>query len=1567
MKVRARWFAFVFLVVLVQVICADAQQARQTLARHLPAAVSNGQAKQLGQVPATQRMDLSLVLPVRNQAALSSFLKSLSDPSNSNYRHFLSVADFTDRFGPTPDDYQAAVAFAKSCGFNVKSQPDNRMTIPIRGTAEQVENAFSVKMRTYQHPTEGRVFYSADRAPSIPAGSRLTHIAGLNNYSQPQPMLRQPLLNGQKPHLVQGSGPGGNYLGSDMRAAYYGETTLTGNGQSVALLQFGGYNIDDVVGDFDGKATASANGSNFVLNYTPDASGATYTVAINNVPVDGQAVSAGQEDAEEALDIAQAISMAPGLNQVRVYIGSSDVDILNAIASENQASQVSISWSWIPDDPEVDDQFFEEMAAQGQTVFAASGDYGAYNISSPYFYPAEDAYVTAVGGTTLQTIGAGGAWQSESAWSDSGGGVSPDMIPMPWWQTGVATEANQASSVDRNIPDVAMEANYDNYSCNMGICQGGWAGTSFAAPRWAGYMALLNQAELSAGYGPLGFLNPAIYAIGQGSGYSSTFHDIVSGNNQYFNGTSFNATAGYDLVTGWGSPAQAELIGALLPAQANGFGLSSSAPAITVADGSSASINIIVNPVGAFMGVVEFGVSPLPDGITASFATNPSSTGSALTVSIGAGVPRGFYLLVVTGTSNGQSASTGIMVHVNAPGFTFTTSSPSVLTRPGFANSTEISVADFGGFGGNVNFSVGSPLPAGVTALLKADTSNGTELVTFLPDSSAPLTQSIVSITGQSGSLSAARTVYLDIEQPEFDINISPMVMSIAQGESVTMMLSASPEGNYTDPIMLGVFSTLPPGITVEFNPSTIYVGQSSIVTVTASTDASLGSTPFILDGDAGEMNYEEVLGFPLAITAVPQPSFAVATAPPMLTLPQGGSVSTALTVEPDGGFSGAVTMQQLSVPGVQMVYSQNPFADSTNFTLTASNTARPGFLELNPVAQSGFTQDWTLLEVYVDPTVPFTLSTTETPVVIPVSGTTNTDVLISPQNGFSGTATLSAGGSVDGITATFGSNPAIGHASLSISAANTVLAGTYSMNVSATDGTQTIIRTIPISVVDEDATATPKISPAEGPYTSAQTVGISDATPNAVIYYTTDESTPTTNSSIYTAPITVSSSKTIEAMATASGHSQSAVASAVYTLPPPADAPTYSVPSGTYTSAQTVALSDTTPNAVIYYTTNAQIPTTQSTVYSAPITLSATTMIRAIAIASGYTLSNPSGALYTINLPAATPTFNVAPGAYTSAQPLTISDTTPGAAIYYTTNGATPTSSSTLYGGTISVAESETVQAIATASGYSQSAVASAAYTINAPTNPLPIISNISPGFTNAGGTGFTLAVNGSGFTTRSTMYWGASALATQYVSATQLTAQVTSADIGSAGTTSITVQTPLPGGGTSNSFEFEVDSAASGTTAPTITSTTATVAAGSTASFPVTLPSTVASATATCLNLPADATCSYSSATNAVTINTSSKTPAGTYQVTVVFAETVSGAATAGVLLPFLLLPLMLMRRRLAVRGIWSSACLGLILVAAAAFSIGCGGGSASTTTPPTNPTHQVTSSGSVTLTIQ
>ena len=259
---------------------------------------------------------------------------------------------------------------------------------------------------------------------------------------------------------------------------------------------------------------------------------------------------------------------------------------------------------------------------------------------------------------------------------------------------------------------------------------------------------------------------------------------------------------------------------------------------------------------------------------------------------------------------------------------------------------------------------------------------------------------------------------------------------------------------------------------------------------------------------------------------------------------------------------------------------------------------------------------------------------------------------------------------------------------------------------------------------------ATPTFSPAGGTYSAAQTVTLSDSTTGAAIYYTTDGSTPTNTSTPYSKPFTVSATTTVNAIAAdPPNYLNSTVATATYTINlPVAATPAFSPAPGTFTSVQSVTLSDSTTGASIYYTTNGSTPTAASTLYSAPIAVSATTTIEAIAVASGYTNSAVATGAYTINIPtAATPAFSPAPGSFSSAQSVTLSDATTGAAIYYTTNGTMPTTASTLYSAStpIAVSSTTTINAIAIASGYLNSPAATGTYTILGPTVSVVLTTN--------------------------------------------------------------------------------------------------------------------------------------------------------------------------------------------------------------------------------------------------
>jgi subtilase family serine protease len=527
------------------------------LAPHLPRAVANGQAAMVGAVGPEQRLKLAIHLPLRNQAELTQLLHDLYDPKSPSFHKYLSVSEFTKRYAVAARDYDAVVAWTKANHLTVTAKTPNRRLLAVEGTVATLDRAFHVKVNYYRRPGGTQTFYSPDREPTVVGlGVPLLQITGMNNYVLPQSMLRHSAVaNATEPVNATGSGPAGEYLPSDIRAAYYGNGPLTGAGQTIGVLSFDGYLASDVQ-----------------LYYSK--TGMTSNVPVKNVLVGGfsgacttvsSPPSSSCDDGEQVLDIVNAIGMAPGIKQILFYEGSSNTEILNQMATDNVAKVLSSSWGWNPADAASDDPIFQEFAAQGQSFVSASGDDGEFN-SSTYSFPQVDPYITQVGGTELITAARGGAWSAETAWPQSGGGYD-SSTPIPSWQQlrGVINSSNLGSTTLRNSPDVAAEANFDNPTVVNGSFVTGYGGTSFAAPRWAGFLALVNQQSVANGKGTVGFINPALYNLGTSSSYSGVFHDITSGSNPPTagDGSGFNAVPGYDLVTGWGSPAGTGLINQL--------------------------------------------------------------------------------------------------------------------------------------------------------------------------------------------------------------------------------------------------------------------------------------------------------------------------------------------------------------------------------------------------------------------------------------------------------------------------------------------------------------------------------------------------------------------------------------------------------------------------------------------------------------------------------------------------------------------------------------------------------------------------------------------------------------------------------------------------------------------------------------------------------------------------------------------------------------------------------------------------------------------------------------------
>lgn len=563
-------------------------QAQQTLKGHVPKITSR--LTPLHRLDSTAHLDLAIGLPLRNREQLTNMLEDIYRPGSPNFRHFLSADEFTSTFGPSQQDYQSVIDFAKSHGLTVKHTHPNRTLVDVSGSVGDIEKALHVHMHVFQHPKENRQFFAPDVEPSVDLATPLLAISGLDSYVKPHPHiyhLTHPAvrpsgggINGGGNGNCDGTGEGlFGYAGLDFQTAYTPQTVLDGTGQSVGLFELSGYSTNDI--------------STYVDEYSLPG-----TTTLTNITIDGGGDDSNEDFAIECTsDIEMAIAMAPGLSRVYVYEGPTPVsepsaiqlssttaqinDVFNRMATDNLAKQLSASYGMDINLSTV--QIFQQFAAQGQSLFQAAGDSGAYPAAVDE--PSDDPYMTICGGTTLGTD-TNGFWCDEVVWLSppgvdplfgtptpyeaTGGGIS-QAYAIPWWQQGISMTGNQGSTTMRNLPDVASVANnvdivygaddpnFANFSLDVPV-----AGTSLAAPLWAAFIALVNEGAAEAGQAPVGFVNPALYAIGKSTNYSACFHDITSGNNFSSNSPSkYSAATGYDLCTGWGTPND-PLINALL-------------------------------------------------------------------------------------------------------------------------------------------------------------------------------------------------------------------------------------------------------------------------------------------------------------------------------------------------------------------------------------------------------------------------------------------------------------------------------------------------------------------------------------------------------------------------------------------------------------------------------------------------------------------------------------------------------------------------------------------------------------------------------------------------------------------------------------------------------------------------------------------------------------------------------------------------------------------------------------------------------------------------------------------
>ncbi|HKF20284.1 MAG TPA: hypothetical protein VKE93_01870 [Candidatus Angelobacter sp.] len=286
------------------------------------------------------------------------------------------------------------------------------------------------------------------------------------------------------------------------------------------------------------------------------------------------------------------------------------------------------------------------------------------------------------------------------------------------------------------------------------------------------------------------------------------------------------------------------------------------------------------------------------------------------------------------------------------PNFTLSASPSSVSVTQGNSGSSTITVTPSGGFTGSVTLSA-SGLPSGVTASFGTNPTTSTSSVTFTASSTATTGTATVTITGTSGSLTHTTTISLTVNAtptPNFSLSASPSSVSVTQGGSGSSTVTVTPSGGFTGSVTLSA-SGLPSGVTASFgtNPTT----STSSVTFTASSTATTGTASVTITGTSGSLTHTTTIS--LTVNAPAQPDFSLSASPASLTVKQGTSGSSTITVAPTGGFTGSVTLSTSALPsGVTASFGTNPTTSTSVLTFTASSTAATGTSNITVTGTSG-------------------------------------------------------------------------------------------------------------------------------------------------------------------------------------------------------------------------------------------------------------------------------------------------------------------------------------------------------------------------------------------------------------------------------------------------------------------------------------------------------------------------------------------------------------------------------------------------------------------------------------
>jgi subtilase family serine protease len=647
-----------------------------------------------------EAMTIHFTMSDGQQAALNQLLLDLQDPGSPRYHQWLTPGQYAAQFGLSPADLAKVSAWLTSQGFTNTEIANSGTFIRFNGTIAQAQTAFATSIHSLS--LDGETHFANVTDATVPSGLAgvVLGVTGLNNFKL-KARVRSRTVSDPPHPLFTSSLTGSHYIAPGDFYTIYDVNPLlttgtTGTGVTIAVMGQVDLSLTDVAA-FRAAAGLPAN-LPAVQTYGADPGPPHCVNSCLPFPSDG--------DLEESsLDVEWAGAIAPSANIL--FVNGTDVftAMTDAIDDPNfRAPIISISYGECETNPLGSDALALVPALQmanlrGITIIGPAGDDGATDCDNNVVsavkglavdFPASSPYVTGMGGTMFTegaTTGATPYWNTNSSssvnnagsalsyipegvWNENvagsefsagGGGVSV-VFPKPVWQVGTGVPANNF----RNVPDLSLNsaAAHDGYLyCVLASCTNGTfrdansnlteaGGTSFAAPTFAGILALIEQKLGSR----IGNANPAIYALANSSNYvpgatfltnsSVVFNDVTTGNNNSVctigslncpTGGSIGYTAGvgYDETTGWGTVNAANLasnwaaITPIVPIQgtAADFSLSPASTSVTVPTVTQTAVaTFTVAPVNGFNGVISFAAtSASTTGFTPTFSFSSTS------------------------------------------------------------------------------------------------------------------------------------------------------------------------------------------------------------------------------------------------------------------------------------------------------------------------------------------------------------------------------------------------------------------------------------------------------------------------------------------------------------------------------------------------------------------------------------------------------------------------------------------------------------------------------------------------------------------------------------------------------------------------------------------------------------------------------------------------------------------------------------------------------------------------------------------------------------------------------